>query len=141
MTICDYFRHRAAVRNQLRLISELEKSLPSVTDQDSHDQANNIYFTEIEPAYQWLSVIQTRYLQKRCAHAEVLFPEEEEYFDQMEWDHDHDESRFLTNAGFAEVKKRLREELSYRRNVVSTYATLFFGCLGMIIGLISVIKD
>jgi len=95
----------------------------------------------VRAASDWLEVLKTRQLRRRATRLGVSFPSQGEpgMYDFMEWDDDHEESAFLTESGYAEVRRRIREEEKYRREVWGFWIASLTGLLGTLIGVLSLL--
>jgi len=116
------------------------KEVVSATNQGSHDQAaEQLHHISIEE--QFLAVIETRKISRLAARYGFKMPDASTVgnYSAVEWDYDHDESRFLTNQGMLTVQQALRAAKKERREAAGFWFGIIVGVMGAATGLMAVV--
>lgn len=131
--------HREILR-QLARIRELEDEARATPDYPEYSPSADVW-DQVRRSEQWLAVLKTRQLRRLAARLLVAFPAQDEdgMYKFMDWDDDEDESPYLTDRGFTEVRSRIREEQRHRREVWGFWIASVTGVIGALIGLGSVL--
>jgi len=61
-------------------------------------------------------------------------------YEQVEWDNDPAQPRYLTDKGFKAIRDAIREERKQRREAVGYWFGIVVGIIGALTGLVSAFK-
>ncbi|MNJ37379.1 hypothetical protein D3C77_321960 [compost metagenome] len=139
----SYFRYKLLLRKIAKHEEELEKKRPPNT-QEAHDSGEvHSYIQESDNLYEWRRLVQTEYYRKIAGRLLVQMPslEDPTMYDQVEWDNDHKQPRYLTDKGFKAIRDAIREERKHRREAVGYWFGIVVGVIGALTGLVSAFKS
>lgn len=138
----SYFRYKLLLRKIAKHQEELQKKSPPNT-QEAHESGEiHCYIQESDNLYEWRRLVQTEYYRKIAGRLLVQMPslEDQTMYDQVEWDNDHKQPRYLTDKGFKTIRDAIREERKHRREAVGYWFGIIVGVIGALTGLVSAFK-
>lgn len=138
----SYFRYKLLLRKIAKAEEELEKKRPPNT-QEAHDRGEvQYYIQESNDLYEWRRLVQTEYYRKIADRLLVQMPsiEDETMYEQVEWENDPKQPRYLTDKGFKAIRDAIREERKHRREAFGYWFGIVVGVIGALTGLVSAFK-
>lgn len=138
----SYFRYKLLLRKIAKAEEELEKKSPPNT-QEAHDRGEvQYYIQESNDLYEWRRLVQTEYYRKIADRLLVQMPsiEDETMYEQVEWENDPKQPRYLTEKGFKAIRDAIREERKHRREAFGYWFGIVVGVIGALTGLVSAFK-
>jgi len=127
------------LRSKKRTQKTYDRAIKEVKSKEDEQQiiSEAIHFIGEEDL--WIRELHTNYL---CYVARRLIVPIPEFKDQSTWEQVRSLDRYiLTPSGIYELKKLIRIEQKERREIVFSWITLLIGLLGVLIGVISVLKE
>ncbi|GFM60381.1 hypothetical protein PSCICG_15410 [Pseudomonas cichorii] len=138
----SYFQYKLLLRKIAKHEEELEKNKPPNT-QEAHESGEvQCYIQESDNLYEWRRLVQTEYYRKIADRLLVQMPstEDEAMYEQVDWDNDHRQPRYLTDKGFKTIRDAISEERKHRREAVGYWFGIATGIIGALTGLVSAFK-
>jgi len=117
----------------LRIINEAKK------EGKDEKKIEDIYWemrSVNEPYELDLKVAESRLLVEKARHYSLLVSD---YSDETKWENDHG-YRYLTGNGKLELINSIRKERRERADIITKIGSVIIGLIGVLIGLISIIK-
>lgn len=138
----SYFRYKLMLRKIAKLEDELEKRKPLNTVEAHESGLVGVYIEESNDLYEWKRLVQTEYYRKKADKLLVQMPSIEDVtmYEQVEWDKDPKQPRYLTDKGFKAIRDAIREEGKHRREAVGYWFGIVVGIIGALTGLVSAFK-
>ncbi len=138
----NYIQYRIDLLKQSKAQKAFDKVRPEET-QEAYDSGQLVdAYQQDEDLYEWKRLIQTRYLRARADKLLVQMPsaDDPEMYNQVEWDKDPSEPKYLTDKGIRVVRAAIREETKHRREAVGYWFGIAVGVIGALTGLVSAFK-
>jgi len=142
----EYLQYRMKLRRlrkkQLEISQKLNKINTNAKTQDDYAEASSVFQDE-EKITKWIEYLQTEFHRKICQNLGIPFLnlKDENLFYQYDFDDDEGERNIFTTIGLYDIKKLIRQERKEKRESFGYWATIVSGILGILIGLVSAIKD
>jgi hypothetical protein len=133
----NWFEHRNDLKKIRRAEAENEKKRPHEPADDWHS-----YIQEASNIYEWRQLVMTKYFSRKADDLNLPLPDrsDKSLWDSVDFDNDPSQPKYLTQIGVLEIRKLIREEQKAKREAVAFWIPIFFGCAGMITGIISALK-
>lgn len=138
----NYIQYRIDLRKQSKAQRALDKTRPEETQENYDSGALDFVAREEDDLFEWKRLIQTEYYRRKADSLLVQMPSvtDEAMYQQVEWDKDPKEPRYLTDEGLRVVRKAIREEQKHKREAVGYWFGIAVGLIGAITGLVSAFK-
>ncbi|GFM87791.1 hypothetical protein PSCICO_31900 [Pseudomonas cichorii] len=138
----SYFRYKLLLRKIEKHLQDLDKRKPLNTVEAHESGEMGVYIEESNDLYEWKRLVQTDYYRKKADKLLVQMPsiEDATMYEQVEWDKDPKQPRYLTDKGFKEIRDAVREEQKHRREAFGYWFGISAGIIGALTGLVSVLK-
>jgi hypothetical protein len=100
------------------------------------------YIQQSDKIFEWRQLVLTRYLARRADSLHLPLPDrsDKSLWQEVDFDDDPSQPKYLTQKGVIEAKKLIREEQKARRDAIAFWVPIFFGTGGMITGIIAALK-
>ncbi|MFG0499655.1 hypothetical protein ACF8MH_20345 [Pseudomonas sp. YQ_13] len=138
----SYFRYKLLLRKIAKHEEELEKRAPPNTREAHENGQVQDYVHESNNLNEWKRLVQTERYRKIADRLLVQMPSIEDgtMYEQVEWDNDPGQPRYLTDKGFRAIRDAIREEQKQRREAVGYWFGIVVGIIGALTGLVSAFK-
>jgi len=138
----SYFRYKLLLRKIAKHEEELEKRAPPNTREAHENGQVQDYVQESNNLNEWKRLVQTERYRKIADRLLVQMPSIEDgtMYEQVEWDNDPAQPRYLTDKGFKAIRDAIREERKQRREAVGYWFGIVVGIIGALTGLVSAFK-
>jgi len=138
----NYIQYRIDLRKQNKAQRALDKTRPAETQENYDSGALDFVAREEDGLFEWKRLIQTEYYRRKADNLLVQMPNvtDEAMYQQVEWDKDPKEPRYLTDEGLRVVRKAIREEQKHKREAFGYWFGIAVGLIGAITGLVSAFK-
>ncbi|MFK0309695.1 hypothetical protein ACIQUF_00480 [Pseudomonas sp. NPDC090233] len=139
----SYIQYRMQLFRQAKAELKMELKRPPHT-QEAYDSGElDNYYRQAEDLFEWKRLIQTEYLRGKAERLLIPMPDlsDRTMYDQVEWDKDPKQPKYLTDLGLRTVRSAIREEQKHRRESVMFWFGIVFGLIGAVTGLISALKS
>ena len=138
----SYFRYKLLLRKIAKHEEELEKRAPPNTREAHENGQVQDYVQKSNNLNEWKRLVQTERYRKIADRLLVQMPSIEDgtMYEQVEWDNDPAQPRYLTDKGFKAIRDAIREERKQRREAVGYWFGIVVGIIGALTGLVSAFK-
>lgn len=138
----SYFRYKLLLRKIAKHEEQLEKRAPPNTREAHENGQVQNYVQESNNLYEWKRLVQTERYRKIADRLLVQMPSIEDgaMYEQVEWDNDPKQPRYLTDKGFKAIRDAIREERKHRREAFGYWFGIVVGVIGALTGLVSAFK-
>lgn len=131
-------RKKQAERHLQQLIAEYDAFEKRLNNNPEDLMEFNDLAGQIHETKNWISLIQTEYLQSQCRKLIIPIPEhyEKEYYSIANFDDLKGDRYIFTTEGILKVKMAIKQENRERLRTKGVRAGIIFGIIGALTGLI-----
>lgn len=145
MLFWETIKLRLVLKKIRKIEIEHNSKLPTGPDEDIAFGESGVWqehFKTADNIYEWRQLELTSYLEKAADELLVVLPSKKksEFWTRVEWDDDPAEPYYLTLKGVAEAKRAIREEQKARREAIAFWIPIVFGCTGLLMGVLALLK-
>ena len=139
----QYIRNLQKLRKNQRVISKKFIDIISQANTPEEFAEASLIGQEEEKITKWIEKLQTTYYCNTCQDLLIPIPDKEDkdMYYQYNFDDEKRDVYILTVVGFQKIRKLIREERKEKRESIGFWIAIFFGIIGAITGLVSVLKS
>ena len=137
----EYLKYKRTLqklrKEQFKVSKELEQVSTNATTPDDYAEGSSIYQEE-EKITKWIEFLQTKYYKRICENLIIPVPDnnDDNLYCKYDFDNNEGEVYIFTTKGFYHIRKLIREE----RKEICYWISIITGLIGVLIGLIAIIK-